>query len=216
MKDAMNTEIKDLTRDVQTLSDVPEIRRDGVWGPNSARAVIAKFKSLGVELPTAPLSPPMPAGDRVDARSETAIATLHPRLQSIARAFIKKASLAGPQIKITSGTRTYAEQNALYEQGRARPGKIVTGARGGQSSHNFGTAFDVTIFKGGAPVWESTNYRIVLAPIGKSLGLSWGGDWSKPDEPHFYLKPEWAKKMSEAAMMAELRVRHDKSIDAFA
>ena len=48
----------------------------------------------------------------------------------------------GYEAKIICGTRTYAEQNDLYRQ---RP--KVTNARGGQSWHNFGLAWDFGIFQ---------------------------------------------------------------------
>jgi peptidoglycan L-alanyl-D-glutamate endopeptidase CwlK len=41
--------------------------------------------------------------------------------------------------------RTIAEQNELYAQGRTKAGKIVTNAKGGQSYHNYGLAFDIVL-----------------------------------------------------------------------
>jgi len=114
---------------------------------------------------------------------------------------------------VTSGTRSYAEQDALFAKGG------VTKARGGYSNHNFGLAFDVTLdgpSAGFDPIWESPQYKAV-GVIGRSLGLSWGGDWhSFTDEPHFELRPPWAKDMSESAMLAELRRRHDSGTPVFA
>jgi peptidoglycan L-alanyl-D-glutamate endopeptidase CwlK len=77
-------------------------------------------------------------------------------------------------------------------------------------------AFDVTEFNGSQPVWDSPNYK-KMGTIGKNMGLTWGGDWkSIVDEPHFELHPSWASDMSESQMLAELRRRHDKGMDAFA
>jgi hypothetical protein len=72
----------------------------------------------------------------------------------------------------------------------SEPGKIVTKARGGQSWHNFGLAFDVGIFStdGKNYYGESAAYREV-GKIGKALGLEWGGDWDFVDEPHFQYNP---------------------------
>ncbi len=48
--------------------------------------------------------------------------------------------------------------------------------------------------------------------MGKSLGLSWGGDWkSIQDEPHFELRPDWAKDLSESDMLAGLRQRKEQN-----
>ncbi len=146
---------------------------------------------------------------KVDDRSEKAIATLHEKVKPYARALVYKAKAEGITIIVTSAYRTYAEQNALYAKGN------VTKAKGGYSSHNFATAFDITIFNGKTPVWESPNYQAIGA-WGTDLGLSWGGKWSgMVDEPHFYLKPEWAKNMKESEMMAGLRKRVAAKKDVF-
>lgn len=148
--------------------------------------------------------------EQVDPRSEKNIATLHPKVQPLARQLVLDAAKAGIEIRITSAHRTYEEQNALFEK---RP--KVTNARGGFSNHNFGLAIDVTIFKNGQPVWESPNYK-TLGKIGKALGFEWGGDWTSiVDEPHFQLRPDWAKGMKESQMLAEFRRRNEKGTDIF-
>lgn len=157
-------------------------------------------------------------GKKADSRSEKNIGTLHPRVRPFARALIEKAANQGTIIKVTSGTRTFAEQDALFAQ---RP--KVTNAPGGFSNHNFGVAFDVTIFKGSSdpekaktPVFESPTYK-ALGALGTDLGLEWGGNWKKfPDEPHFQLRPAWAADMTERDMLAELRRRKDSGKDFFA
>jgi peptidoglycan LD-endopeptidase CwlK len=157
-------------------------------------------------------------GKTADSRSEKNIATLHPRVRPFARALIEKAAGHDIIIKVTSGTRTFAEQDQLFAQ---RP--VVTKARGGFSNHNFGIAIDVTIFKGSTdaeqaktPVFESPLYKVIGA-LGTDLGLEWGGNWkSIVDEPHFQLRPGWAKDMKESEMLAELRRRKAAGEDFFA
>jgi len=82
----------------------------------------------------------------IDERSEKNISTLNPKLQPLARKLIETATERGIHVKIICGNRTYAEQDELYAQGRTKPGSIVTKAKGGQSMHNVGCAFDVGIF----------------------------------------------------------------------
>jgi peptidoglycan L-alanyl-D-glutamate endopeptidase CwlK len=157
-------------------------------------------------------------GKTADSRSEGNIATLHSRVRPFARALIEKAGGHGIIIKVTSGTRSFAEQDKLFVQ---RP--IVTKARGGFSNHNFGIAIDITIFKGSTdpenaktPVFESPLYKVIGA-LGTDLGLEWGGNWKTiVDEPHFQLRPGWAKGMEEPAMLAELRARKESGKDAYA
>lgn len=182
---------------------------DGNPGPKTWGLI---FTALGLkeEVPATPPVVDVPKGDQVDARSESNIATLNPKVRPYARALVQQAAAQGITIKVISGTRTYAEQDALFNQ---RP--KVTNARGGFSNHNFGIAFDIGLFKGSSYVPESPLYKAVAA-IGKSLGLEWGGDWkSIVDEPHYQLRPPWATG-SESAMLAELRSRRSNGIDAFA
>ncbi|WP_206781644.1 M15 family metallopeptidase [Priestia endophytica] len=88
---------------------------------------------------------------------------------------IKLAYRNGINIAVTQGLRTFAEQNALYEQGRTKPGKIVTNARGGQSIHNYGLAFDIAVFDDEQnAVWTGNDYNRV-EKLGQQLGLEWEG-----------------------------------------
>lgn len=159
-----------------------------------------------------------------DDRTERNIATLHPKAQEKARAFMAKAvpamQMLGYTVRIISGLRTYAEQEELYAQGRTKPGLIVTNARGGFSNHNFGIAFDVGIFNGAGAYIDDLVDRgqmksaaceaayMTLVPIGESVGETPGARWKTfQDIPHYELHPEWANGMSEDAMLAELRRR---------
>lgn len=100
---------------------------------------------------------------------------------------IEQAYKEGIYVLITDGYRSKAEQDALYAQGRTKPGKIVTNAKGGQSNHNFGIAVDfcLTNEKGTiANYTVNSDWRRVAA-IAKSKGFEWGGDWKGfVDNPH--------------------------------
>ena len=140
---------------------------------------------------------------KFDQRTERNIATLHPRAQVKARTFMQAVvpimAGRGVEVKIIGGTRSYAEQDTLYAQGRSTPGSRVTNARGGYSNHNFGIAWDIGLFQQGKYLGDSPLYRECGA-IGRSLGLEWGGDWkSFPDEPHFQLKT--------GLTLAQMRIR---------
>ena len=87
------------------------------------------------------------------------------------------------------------EQNELYQIGRTKAGKIVTNAKGGQSYHNYGMAFDlVLIIDGKQASWDTlkdfdgdkVSDWLECVEIAKSYGWEWGGDWAKfKDQPHF-------------------------------
>jgi len=126
-----------------------------------------------------------------DPRSERNIRGLRLEAQALARRSLKALKAAGYDARIISGTRTYAEQNALYRQGRfGNAGPVVTRARGGQSWHNFGLAWDLGLFNGGAYVTSDAKYR-QAATVAKVAGLEWGGNWASfPDFPHYQVAAE--------------------------
>lgn len=178
------------------------VQVDGRAGPETWGAIYAYIVK-----PTIGGVAPAEAVETADARSEKCIATLLPEVQPIARALVQKAAQSGIKIKIISGLRTYAEQDALYAQGRTAPGSKVTNARGGYSNHNFGIAFDVGVFEGATYMPESVKYKAVGA-LGMDLGLEWGGNWKTiVDQPHFQLRPEWAADLSDRDLLARLRDR---------
>ncbi len=173
---------------------------DGRAGPETWGAIYAQIVKPKVDAMA-----PAAAISEVDARSEKVIATLQPQVRPMARALVQKAALNGIQIRIISGLRSYAEQNALYAQGRTLAGRKVTNARGGYSNHNFGIAFDVGVFEGARYLGESPKYKAV-GVLGMELGLEWGGSWKTIiDEPHFQLRPAWATDLSERQMLAQMR-----------
>ncbi len=125
----------------------------------------------------------------MDAASESNLAKINPQLANRIRLAAAELKAQGITIRVTSSYRTFAEQDALYAQGRTKPGSIVTNAKGGQSLHNYGLAVDVVPIVNGQPKWdvpESTWQKIGAA--GKRQGLEWGGDWTSfKDRPHFQM-----------------------------
>lgn len=201
-------DITDMIRAVQAALGV---QVDGRAGPQTWGAIYAALVKPHIDG-----GPPEAALARVDARSEATIGTLLPPVQPVARALVHKAAACGIQIKVLSGTRSYAEQDALYAQGRTAPGPKVTNARGGHSHHNFGIAFDVGVFSGHSYLGESPKYRAV-GVLGMELGLEWGGNWTSiVDQPHFQLRPAWALALSEREMLASLRQRLEGDQPVFA
>ena len=122
-----------------------------------------------------------------DERSERNIATLTPETQRAARIWLKAAKAIaeaeGYDVRIICGTRTYKEQDALFSK---RP--RVTKARGGQSMHNFGIAWDVGIFRAKAYFGNHALYTKVGKLYNQVPGITWGGTWkSFVDQPHYQL-----------------------------
>lgn len=116
---------------------------------------------------------------------------LHPWLDQKLTVLLKKCEKQGIYLIITEGFRSKEYQDSLYAQGRTKPGKIVTNAKGStwSSQHMWGVAFDIAI-NDSKLLYDAATIRKV-AVIAKGIGLGWGGDWkSIVDTPHFYL-PEW-------------------------
>lgn len=117
------------------------------------------------------------------------VADLIPEMQKLYLEFDKGMDQAGIDYIVTCTRRTQAEQDALYEQGRTKPGKIVTWTR--KSKHILGEAFDIVLMENGKPDWTVSNPKWRKAgQIGRECGLSWAGDWTTNKEyPHFqYIK----------------------------
>ena len=117
----------------------------------------------------------------------------HPKLQVLANELVTACERKGLPIRITECLRTVQEQDALYAQGRTKPGNRVTNARGSSysSMHQWGVAFDFCRNDRKAAFDDSDGFFSKVGQIGKTLGLEWGGDWvSIKDKPHFQL-PDW-------------------------
>lgn len=100
------------------------------------------------------------------------------------------------------GFRSFEEQEKLYSQGRANPGRIVTWARAGESPHNWGCATDWTVYENRKFNWDnvSDDQWAYFGSACDAVGLEWGGGWSsdKIDRPHVELKGiDWKKVLAE-------------------
>ena len=94
-----------------------------------------------------------------------------------------------------SSVRTAIEQRSLYEQGRSKPGAIVTNAKEWQSPHNYGCASDWCMFdEKGRADWPDPDsiYWMVYQEALLKTGLVWGGVWD--DSPHNELKISYTWK----------------------
>jgi hypothetical protein len=123
----------------------------------------------------------------IDPRSQREISKLDSRIQPLARQIILRGRAIGLNPVIVSGLRSQTEQDRLYEQGRTTPGNVVTNTR--SSMHTKGLAFDIAeLDENGSITWspKDTQFWDKMGTVGKSLGLTWGGDFRTfKDRPHF-------------------------------
>lgn len=138
----------------------------------------------------------------LDAKARQPFADFALAAQELARSL-------GCEYIIICGNRTYAEQEALFAQGRTKPGDRVTNARGGFSNHNFGIAVDFGVFKDGKYLDES-NPKLAMAvhkecaALAEDYGLTAGLYWeSFPDAPHY--------EIATNLPLAQKRARFERS-----
>lgn len=122
---------------------------------------------------------------------------LHPDMRRLADKFLAECEAAGLDILVTCTFRSHTEQQALFEQGRTKPGRIVTNAKPGKSAHNVmlgpvpaSMALDFVPLVGGKPMWRNDHPAWQQAgEIAERVGLEWAGRWKRFREfPHVQLK----------------------------
>lgn len=99
------------------------------------------------------------------------------------------------KVRLAYTLRTWEEQDELYAQGRTKPGKKVTNAKGGDSLHCYGLATDIVLIINGKDAswdvkkdWDKDKQSDWMEVVNefKKKGWTWGGDWvSFKDMPHF-------------------------------
>lgn len=139
-----------------------------------------------------------------DTISIARVEDLHPKIRTEIRSLIDTAEAAlGPYaaIRIVQGLRTFPEQQALYDQGRTKPGNRVTNSKAGQSYHNYGLAIDFAILydKDKNGKFESLSWDLLadmdkdgqkdwdeVVAVFEAANYVWGGRFhSIQDNPHF-------------------------------
>ena len=146
------------------------------------------------------------------------IKLLHPKLrEEVANIYneISEALTGSAFCRFSYTLRTFAEQDALYSQGRGKSGSIVTNAKGGLSYHNYGLALDIVIIDGKEAYWDEkkdfdgdglSDWKEIVK-IFKEHGWEWGGDWKFSDTPHF--QKTFGKNIRELLALYE-----NKKVDA--
>ena len=129
------------------------------------------------------------------------VALLRSDVAANCRVWQERCREAGLNVLVTSTVRDQAYQEYLYQQGRTRPGAIITNGRVPTfHSDKAGLAWDFCKNVKGQEYSDPDFFRQAAA-IAKGMGFSWGGDWqSFPDQPHIQwdLHGKWTNAMIRA------------------
>lgn len=134
---------------------------------------------------------------KIDEITQERIQKLHPKIRDEVKKIIEEANVLladNVEIRVVQGLRTIEEQNALYTQGRTKPGPKITNAKGGSSIHNYGLAIDFCLLINNKEIsWnlnQDTDKDSIkdwqeVINVFKKYKWSWGGDWNSiKDNPH--------------------------------
>lgn len=113
--------------------------------------------------------------ESMDATSEQFLAGLNPELARRVRLMEVYAGQRGISMRITSGCRSAAAQQRLWDNRASNPNPV---ARPGTSKHEQCLAADIVATRG------SQN---ALGEVGEAAGLRWGGRFTTRDPVHFEL-----------------------------
>jgi hypothetical protein len=124
---------------------------------------------------------------KLSANTVKKLGTVKPPLRKVIE---RAAEITQQPFEIVQGNRTQAEQNALYAQGRTKPGKVVTWTR--NSRHIGGGAIDFAALVGNKISWDPKYYPEVAKAIREAaeqlgVGVIWGGNWKTKDWGHIEL-----------------------------
>ena len=101
-----------------------------------------------------------------------------PQAKERVERFIALCHEQGIDLLVTSTYRDNESQGELYEQGRTKPGKIVTNAKPGESWHNYRCAVDIVPLVNGKPNWDGSDpIWQTIGELGEKAGLEWAGRW---------------------------------------
>lgn len=141
------------------------------------------------------------------------ISALTQKAQKACNLFMAECKKQGLNVLITETYRSQERQNYLYAQGRTRSGKVVTWTK--NSRHTSRRAWDICKNIKGQEYSDSSFFKKCGA-IAKQFNITWGGDWTTPDTPHFEISENWNYKGVDDAMTLEEKTKFNLLVEQVA
>lgn len=124
----------------------------------------------------------------LSAADRAKLAGVRPELRSAAESIQEAAQAAiGKPVVVSSGLRTFAQQQALYDATASNPNPVAVP---GSSRHEVGAAVDFAIVGG-----TDADYR-TLSDIIVRTGLVSGYNFARRDPGHAQLNESWADSVA--------------------
>ncbi len=165
---------------------------DGWYGPSTTNAV-KRFQTDNGLYPEGVVNPrtrrklfnPHPRDDYDTRPTSSSLNSLNPIVAQQARNFLALTRANGLDVRVIAAFRSWDDSDRDYAQGRTTPGPIISNARGGESYHNWGLAFDAAPFENGT-ISNNIDLYKQMGRLGVQAGLEWGGNFKDlVDYPHF-------------------------------
>lgn len=131
------------------------------------------------------------------------IKELLPVAQMACNLFLAECEKQGLKVFITETYRSQQRQNELYAQGRSKPGSIVTWTL--SSRHTSRLAWDIAT--SGANLYDTSVLK-KTGQIALKLGITWGGEWTTPDMPHFEVSTNWQMPKEVVDVKSSVKKRY--------
>lgn len=109
---------------------------------------------------------------------------LHPKVEEMANELVKRCITKGLILGIGETYRSIERQDYLYEQGRSRPGQIVTYAKGNTKSSYHQWRLAVDFFQNIKGKEYEPKFLEAIGEIAEEIGFEWGGRWLMGDSCH--------------------------------
>jgi peptidoglycan L-alanyl-D-glutamate endopeptidase CwlK len=129
---------------------------------------------------------------KLSKKSIERLVGVHPDLVAVVQRAIEISKV---DFTVICGVRTFQEQTDLYAKGRTKPGPVVTWTLNSQhlkQKTGYSHAVDLAAWVNGKISWEWPHYINIedaMNSTAQELGIKikWGGDFTRPDGPHFEL-----------------------------